>query len=44
MFFFGIVLMLVALFVPEGLVSSPWVRRVSGALALKLRLRTQEAL
>jgi len=42
MFFFGIVLMLVALFIPEGLLSSPWVRRASGALALKLRLRAQE--
>jgi branched-chain amino acid transport system permease protein len=44
MFFFGVVLMLVALFIPEGLLSSPWVRRASGALALKLRLRTEDAL
>ncbi len=42
MFFFGVVLMLVALFIPEGLLSSPWVKRASGALALRLRLRAQE--
>jgi branched-chain amino acid transport system permease protein len=44
MFFFGVALTLVALFIPEGLLSSPWVKRASGALALKLRLRPQETL
>jgi ABC-type branched-subunit amino acid transport system permease subunit len=39
MFFFGIVLMLVALFIPEGLLSSPWVKRVSRALVLKTTLQ-----
>lgn len=44
MFFFGVALTLVALFIPEGLLSSPWVKRASGALALKLRLGSQETL
>ncbi len=42
MFFFGMTLMLVALFIPMGLLNSPWVRWVAKALAEKLRAESQE--
>jgi branched-chain amino acid transport system permease protein len=35
MFFFGIVLMLVALFIPMGLLKAPWFMRVAALVALK---------
>ena len=41
MFFFGIVLMLVALFIPEGLLDSPWVKRFGTALVIKFSGRKQ---